>query len=391
MKIGIITMFYKTINYGGKLQAYALCNALNKMGHDAEQIKYERKEGFVSRKELKREHFATLNIKEKFIKVIIYIWKRIFNKLQQKQICSINEEMKNRKKAFEQFSFKNIYSSEGCYDSFSVNDVEDKYDAFIVGSDQIWSEFSIDVGYSLDFVNSNKMKVAYAASGIGKSISSRHSKIFSKILPTYKAVSVREKHAVDLLQPMYNKKIKHVCDPVLLLSSLEWDKISSARIVKEKYIFCYFLGEDKKFRKLAIEFAKKRGLKTVFIPFLKGRYCSADYKIGDYRIVDASPSDFISLIKNAEYVFTDSFHVCAFSTIYQKQFFAFKRSDTGGIERIKNIIELSGAHDHLIDEKNNLKITFLESMPEISYNHVNENIEKFRNESFEFLENALKD
>ena len=314
-----------------------------------------------------------------------------FSKIFLKSRYKATQLMINsRKSVFKEFAENYVEASKNVYNSKNIVDANKEYDIFITGSDQVWSAFSMDEGYSLSFVFDDKVKIAYAASGIGTTLKTELKNRFTEILPKFNAVSVREKHMVNLLQPMYNKKINHVCDPVLLLSSSEWDEISSNRIVDQKYVFCYFLGGDKKFRKLAIEFAKEHGLKTVFIPFLKGRYCPADYEIGDYRIVDASPSDFISLIKNAEYVFTDSFHACAFSTIYQKQFFAFKRSDIGGIKRIWNVIELSGAHAHLIEKKYRLKIEFLESIPEISYFNINETIEKLRDDSIDFLRNALR-
>ena len=391
MKIGIITMFYKTLNYGGILQAYALLKALSKLHYQVDQINYSwRKEGFISRKLLKQEHFKSMGSLEKIKKILLYISKKIIHKLHYRRVWCEEEKLNVRRNNFKQFSCQNVSSSYESYNSFNISCIADKYDAFIVGSDQVWSEFSIDKGFSLDYASDDTKKIAYAASGIGKSISFRHAEIFSRILPTFDAISVREKHAVDLLQTMCDKKVKHVCDPVLLLSSFEWDEISFDRIVNDKYIFCYFLGEDKKFRKLAVEFGKKRGLKTVFIPYAKGKYCSADYKIGDYRIIDASPADFISLIKNAEYVFTDSFHACTFSTIYHKQFFVFRRSDTGGIERIKNILELSGAQEHLIDEEEKLNSKYLESVSDVSYVGVDVQIEKFRGSSIEFLKNALK-
>lgn len=42
MRIGIITHYYKSLNYGGVLQAYALCRYLSEQGYEAQQICYDR-------------------------------------------------------------------------------------------------------------------------------------------------------------------------------------------------------------------------------------------------------------------------------------------------------------------------------------------------------------
>ena len=41
-KIGIATLLNDSTNYGGCLQAYALCKVLNDMGHDTQQILYRK-------------------------------------------------------------------------------------------------------------------------------------------------------------------------------------------------------------------------------------------------------------------------------------------------------------------------------------------------------------
>jgi len=386
-KIGIVTMFYKTINYGGMLQAYALFRKLKNIGFSAEQISYKWEHGMLGKSTKAKKRKISVFFKRGIRRIRIDVQKIIF----KNRYISAGKELEERKKAFGKFASDNIDSSKAIYNSKNIKDTNQEYDAFVTGSDQVWSAYSIDEGYSLNFAEKDKIKVAYAASGIGGELKPELEKAFSEILPTFDAVSVREKNACDLLKPLYKKDVCHVCDPVLLLSAQEWDEVCAPRIVEEKYVFCYFLGEDKKFRKLATEFAKKKGFNLVHIPYLKGRYCSADEIFGKSAFVNASPGDFISLIKNAEYVFTDSFHVSVFSTIYHKQFFVFKRSDTGGIERILNITRLADAEHHLLCKKSELKIEHLTALPPISFEETDEKVEKFRKYSVEFLKNALND
>ena len=182
MKIGIITMFYKTLNYGGMLQSYALLKALSKLNYQADQINYSwKKEGFISRKlilSIKQKHFKSLGSLEKIKKILLYILKKSSHKLRYRRVWYEEEKLNVRRDNFEQFACQNISSSYEHYDSSNISCIDDKYDAFIVGSDQVWSEFSIDKGFSLDCVSDDTKKIAYATSGIGKNISFRHAEVF---------------------------------------------------------------------------------------------------------------------------------------------------------------------------------------------------------------------
>ena len=61
---------------------------------------------------------------------------------------------------------------------------------------------------------------------------------------------------------------------------------------------------------------EESGLTIVYLPISE-----LDYNGIDARCIDGvGPQEFMWLIKNAEYVLTDSFHACAFSTMFHKQF-----------------------------------------------------------------------
>ena len=379
-------MFYKSINYGGVLQAYALCRVLNNLGYTSEQIKYIWDKGLIPRSKFAKYKKSLRHLLSKALTISMKkCSKMIFSKRHTKEL----EKLKYRKAAFASFADKYVPVSTEVYDDKTISNANKHYDCFITGSDQVWGTYSIDNGYSLQFADKNKKKVAYAVSGLKTNLEKPEKECFEKIVPEFDAISVREKHMVDLLQSMTSRKIEYVLDPTLLLTKSDWDLVCSDYKIDEEYVFCYFLGESKKQRKLAIEFARKKRLKTVFLPYLKGTYTSADYKTGDYQLYDASPADYISLIKNASYVFTDSFHTCVFSSIYNKEFFVFKRNDCGGLERIKNILSLLKDDSHLIANENKINVYDIINITPIKYENASF-IDTLREDSFEFIKNAIK-
>ena len=130
-----------------------------------------------------------------------------------------------------------------------------------------------------------------------------------------------------MLQDTTDKKIEWVLDPTLLLSADEWNEVAAENPVKGPYVFAYILGNRKDNQKCAKDFAKKKGLKMVTFPFTaSGNLRQAFF--GDIHSYDG-PDVWLSLIRDAEYVITDSFHAVVFSIIYRKSFVVLRRSGDG--------------------------------------------------------------
>lgn len=383
-KIGIISHFYGNQNYGGILQAYALVTFLNnKCGFNAEQICFEMD---VSRFCIieKNKIFTLLkyfNPWKYYNRIRFYII-RAFNKI------FIDKYLLERKKSINKFA-DSILHSKKSYRTDCIRECNADYDCFITGSDQVWNLDWFSPAFFLEFANSGKVKIAYAASVGHSCLSEDRISYFKNVLPTFNSISVREKDAVDLLQPFSTQKIKWVLDPTLLLEVKDWEKICSGRRVKEKYLFCYFLGRDKKIRKLAKEYAKKHGLKIVNLPHLNG-FCKADLNFGSYILYDIAPNDFISLIKYSECVFTDSFHACVFSGIFHKNFFVFKRK---GLEnasgRLYSLCELFDCLDHFCDKPEMFSSDYIESLEPINYQKDFKLLKEMKEQSIQFLHEAL--
>lgn len=155
MKIGIITYFYQSMNYGGILQAYALTKYLNKLeGIQAEQIRYDFK-SWIS-EEIKMDSKMEV-YKLSFFKRLLRKGKRIYINRYNK-INAIDRNL-----LFRAFEEKYINYSDEIYSSETIEASLSQYDKFITGSDQVWNPVARDKNFFLEFVPHDR-KSAYAVS-----------------------------------------------------------------------------------------------------------------------------------------------------------------------------------------------------------------------------------
>lgn len=374
MKIGILTHFHKSINYGGVLQAYALCKYLNNQGYDAFQILYSAKN-------------TSLNNEKKNYKVILEkVKKCIRRKIYKKQ----NNEIKKRMEEIFYNFRQNIPCTKTEYSKDNIKDAYDEADIFIVGSDQVWNPKWYDSSYMLDFAK-DKDKIAYAASLGTNCFTESTKQEFNKQLYGFKAISVRENTGIDLISSVYDGEVVTTLDPTLLLSVEDWNEVSSERIINEPYIFTYFLGDDKNLRRLAEQYSETKNLKLVTIPYLMGEYRACDDNISGKKMTYATPNDFISLIKHAECVMTDSFHAAVFSLLYHKEFFVFERYRAKSMSsRLYNLTDIFKCTDHFCDTKNKTTLDYIEKLDKVDYSKPFIKYEVLKDNSYKFLKRNLE-
>ena len=374
MKVGIITHYYKSLNYGGNLQAYALCKYLNLNGHKAEQI-----------------CFVNTQKRKITFKSIVRFAKRKVGKLFFNQNDKfISSDLQLRKNSIFSFNQQRIPHSDVVYNSETIYSAEEKYDVFITGSDQVWHPLAVNDAYLLKFVK-NKPKISYAASLAVSELSDSYKQRLKEELKDYLAISVRENNAVDLLKPLEIGEVSVTVDPVFLLDKTEWNELSSSKIITDKYVFCYFLGDNAEARRVVDCFAKRQGLKIVTMPYLEGKFRSCDRDFGDEKIFEATPNDFLSLIRYAEYVFTDSFHALSFSLIFEKQFFVFNRTKTGMMNsRIYSLLSLVSLEERFFDKEIENFAKKIENFSNINYANDFLKLEELKDYSKNFLTESLK-
>lgn len=240
--------------------------------------------------------------------------------------------------------------------------------------------------YLLDFGIEGIKKMSYAASVAKDTLSAEESGRYKKAFKDYAAISVREKSAVELLRPITPVEIQWVVDPVFLLRREEWQSLVGSKCDSERYALCYFFGNDSTERKIAKEYAKCKNLKLKVMPFLNGEISEDDLDYGDERIINASPSEFVQLIQNAEIVFTDSFHATAFSLLFERQFYVFERSFQSSMgSRIESLTELFGVQDHYCNIPNRTTFDYIYETASIDYSKEFTAFETMRKSSISYL------
>lgn len=226
------------------------------------------------------------------------------------------------------------------------------YSCYVVGSDQIWNPeitFGLRKAYFGAFENKRKKKViAYAASLGGTKLPSEYDREFAELLRSVDAISLREAEAVPYVKQFCEKTVEAVLDPVFLLEQKHWERIE---VFSERkgYILIYLTEQNEKLVSYVKSLSEDKGLPVVELRIDAGM-TDKTFKVER----TAGPAEFLGLIHNADYVVTNSFHVTAFSIIYQKQFVAFSHMSRGA--RLRNILRIYGLEDRLYREGQDINI-----------------------------------
>lgn len=381
-KVAILTLV-RSNNHGALLQAYALQSVLKiDFGLDVVLIDYEwRSETGNFLKYLTSPRKTILRINTKGVHFFFTILLSLFRK--KKEISDLRYN--DFRKKFLNVSEKQFNSSELMINPPSA-------DIYIVGSDQVWAVdfYFNNRRFLLDFVPGDKIKFSYAAS-FGKSRIEPYLKtILKKELPSFKSISVREESGVDIVRELGFSHGVPVLDPTLLLKEEQYDKITEGSFVKSDYIFVYILSTDESLFNRMVKLIDFYNVEKLEVKYLTtNNQCRPP---DDWTSVSLSTEEFLLHIKNAQHIFTNSFHGCVFSIVYQKQFTALPRD--GYVDRqnlrLTNLLKNLELKSIFIapDALNSFRNDSLNQNP-IDYNLVNTHLESLRKESLEFIRNAI--
>lgn len=373
-KIGILTLYYNNFNMGGLLQAYALQKTLELAGFDTEQISFD----FTW-------HYGKGGKAKKLLKE----FRNFLGITSEKKI---DDDFQIRMQKFQEF-MEAIPHSKRIY--YATSEFAEKYDAVVVGSDQVWAEWLPEGALKVFLLSSPKMdgkRYSYAVSLGMDVLSSNMQRVLSVSLSAFNNISVRESSNKAALQKILpNKNISNNLDPTLLLSESEWHKLAKNPQYKKPYLFCYFLGKSKLYRDAAIRLAKKMKLHIVSIPYAKDHKKEGfDDSFGDYIDYSCGPMEFIGWISSAEAVLTDSFHATVFSCQFRKRFLTLSRKNEMGVasmnKRITDFLDIFELSDHYLSIDSLDKLFYIKNP---NYELFNKKIAVLRATSLEYLITTL--
>lgn len=383
-KVGIVSCYFKH-NYGSMLQAYATQKILDDMNIENETINIDKNIDFSNGK---KKYYMGQVLNFQFIKSKLGMIKL---KLDKKINKNLGKNISIRDKKYEEFR-KTFRLTEPYKTYAELNEKAEKdYSSVIVGSDQLWLPVNVVADYyTLNWVPEDVNKISFSTSFGVSVIPEKYKEAYKKFLNRINYLSTREVAGQKIIKDLIGRDATLVCDPTLLFNKVEWMSIQKEEpIIKGKYIFCYFLGKNIEHRKFAERLKEKTGYKIVSLNHAD-EYVKYSDMFADEAPYDVGPAEFLNMIRNAEYVCTDSFHGTVFSLINNVKFFTFRRynskSKVSTNSRIDSLLGIVNLKERLINGDEDVE---KEIEKKIDFENVNIKLEEFRNTSKEFLKNAL--
>lgn len=366
-------------NFGSMLQSYATQKVLSQYGIKYELIEYRKK-------------YTPKFILKSIPRLLNHvIWEDKYAEFRKKSFLKKNPVLRDvaqqRVTAFNKFRLqyftapRTVYTG---YDSLVAN--SKKYSAFFTGSDQLWTPAGLPTNfYNLMFADKDKLKISYASSFGVKQIPWYQRRRTRDYLQRIQFISCRETSGSHIVKELTGRSVPVVIDPTLHFTGEQWNEMLPCEpFTKEKYILSYILGPDEKARAEVMNLKNRTGLKIISIP----QFLAPDLKFGDIAAKNAGPAEFVNLIRNAEFVCTDSFHGTVFSILFKKNFVVFNRyKDSYGASKNTRIDSL--CNNLGLQERRFSGNIYTDMVASIDYQKVDTHLSYMRDFSKKYLEDAF--
>lgn len=364
MKVGILTQFYRK-NYGGILQSYALFQVVSNLGFDVEILDFR---------------YNTKTNRTIGQKINGLLKKHLPRKKKIKPKIETRGLPKEHVEAFASFKQKFLKYSPVA-ENETIKNLVANYDAIIVGSDQVWNDIEgKHLYYFFDFGKPYKgKKISYAPCSIITDIPRKTKRRLGKQFKKMDNISARDKTTQQLVITTSGIKPEIVLDPTFLY---EFKEFSSPAIVNGDYVFAYILGSE-------IEMGHEAVLKEIFKKYGKMKVVAAIIpnisleveKFADEVRYNAAPNEWVNLIANSKFVYTDSFHGCVFAMKFHKPFFAYCKD----AKRTSRLVDLKNTYGFKNIHAPKETIT----IAEIEYDKVDDTLKTQKENSLRYIKESL--
>ena len=374
MRIGVLTLPLHN-NFGGILQAYALQQVLNNLGHDTVLID---KSKYVS-------------LGPWYKKYPIYFKRTIHKYVMRKDIVVKADVEQNRiPKTIAKHTdlFIDKYIKRFFTKDFS-NIKKEYFDVIIVGSDQIWRPkyfFSAIENAYLDFAKEwNIKRIAYAASFGTEDWEYTDEQTINcaALLKKFNAVSVRESSATKLCKENLGVEALHVLDPTMLLEKDEYINLfkETETAKSDGNLFCYILDSGTEKDDIINTIATEKRVKPFYV---NSKY--EDLAAPLVERIQQPVEKWLRAFHDAEFIITDSFHACVFSIIFNKPFIVYGNKERG-MARFESLLKIFELEERMVSTKKEA----IEAINRpIDWEKVNSIHSQWKEKSITFLTENLK-
>lgn len=390
MKIGVITFWETSDNYGQILQGYALQTYLRSMGHDVFIIRYDHDGKY------RRPIWYKKKCISKILKLLM-VYPAIYHLIHRKKNVAIKQRLaynaqQNKLRKFD--DFRNTYFQFSGLLYLTLKELQQnppKADLYIAGSDQIWG-WSLkkydNRAFFLDFGSNFVKRVAYAPSFAMEHYPDRYKSKLVSLLKRFEAISVREITGVSICKSVAIDA-KWVCDPTMLLARRDYEQLIRKR-QNSSFIFIYSININQKeemYWDEIREVADEKGL-SIKVTTSSGHIPANELfedVVYDYSTVEG----WLSNIYNSEFVVTTSFHGVSLSILLNKKFafIPLHGEYAKGNNRVFDLLNLLSLKKQIADSKNCIKRIYME---DIDWKDVNQRLDLFRKVSQDYLINSIK-
>ena len=299
----------------------------------------------------------------------------------RRQIEMMMPAIRENYQKFEDFYTNRFRRTKRKYTDDNFNDVvkDEEISGFVCGSDTIFciNEFKGFVeGYYANFDCMRGKSISYAASFGDPTFTEQDYLTLNERLHNFKALGIRENNMLPYVKEHVKVRAERTIDPTLLAEASLYDSIIAEPQMQEKYILLYSRRYNKAMEQYAEQMAKQSGVKLVEISIR-----ATNSEKGHIMRYDAGVEEFLSLVKHAECVITNSFHGVIFAVQLRTPFYCFSREQ--GDTKIGEVLDMFGLSERIM-------IDGTEKMsPEIDYDPVHQRIAEARKPAAEYLRYAL--
>lgn len=387
-KIGLVVVTYKD-NFGSALQTFATQYVLEKLGYETAIFDINGVHSDINKKKI-RYYLSRIFYKDERKYIIDNFYSR-FRKKTNVLNDKYAENMRIRHEMYESFNkqWLKFFPRVANWNELTMQSTTCDY--VLVGSDQLWRPSNIVGGFfTLEFVPKEIDKISLATSfGVSEIPKSLH-KHAKKFLKEINNISVREESGKKIVKDLIGRDVPVVCDPTMLLDSKDWMIIQDeVPFLQGNYILAYFMGDNPRHRNFVKKLKEKTGYKIVGLMH-GATYIQNDECFADEEYYNVGPGDFVNLIRNAQYVCTDSFHGTVFSILNCTNFFTFRRyedsSEFSTNDRLYTLLKWSELSDHILSGNEDIENCMRMS---VNWPDVLDKVDTRRNESLCYLRTAL--